>query len=875
MTIEELEIIVDASIEPAIKEIRKLIPTIKQQVTQAVEVAQKTMEKVDMKSVSGKVEKAVQTIKKRIESLKKNNKDSNIKININNKEAQKQISQLEKEIDSLQKKITARQMKLEVITPRLDKITEQTTKDVTPAGISSNDPSIQPVIQNALNSNKEYSMLAKQESKLTQDIAMYNKQLDIARTKASQLKQELQGTSQNKLTSFFSTIKAKLDQIKGSASGFKNSFQQIPKITQKVTNNIKNMGSGLKSGLKHVLKYAMALFSLRGIYGVLSNSARAWLSSQNKGAQQLSANIDYLKYSMGSVFAPIIQTVVNLIYKLMKAIQSVVYAFSGINIFAKATASSMNKTAGSASKASKSLSGVHSEINNVSENNSGGGSATPSMDLTQMDTSMNTWAEKVKAKLTTLFQPIQNSWNTYGKPLMQSIQYAFSSKIELIKSIGKSFEEVWLNGTGEQTVSTILQILTSIFNICGNISTAFKQAWENNGGTEIVQNIWDGFNNILEIVKGVYQVFEDWTASESFQTFANSIISICKTLSGWFEKITGKLKEIWENGGKETFSKLLEFVTKVSEAIDVALKVLTPVVDYILDIVTPVIEGIIKVIGYVIDALSGVLDFIIGIFTGDWERAWNGIRDFFVGIWNALKEIVNTVIETVKKVIQDALELIKNIWTTVWNAIKNFFKTLWDNIKQIVTNVIEKIKTAISNVLNKIKTTWNNIWNGIKTVVSNVWNSIWSTIKKIVNKILGGIENFVNGTIKGINKLLSGISKVANAVGSLIGLKPINLQLSTISLPRLATGNVAYSETVAVFGEYSGARNNPEITTPQNIMRETFADVLSDFQWNNNNSSNGEIKQLIFQFGSYRVAVEMENLLRQARRQNGVATVTI
>lgn len=132
----------------------------------------------------------------------------------------------------------------------------------------------------------------------------------------------------------------------------------------------------------------------------------------------------------------------------------------------------------------------------------------------------------------------------------------------------------------------------------------------------------------------------------------------------------------------------------------------------------------------------------------------------------------------------------------------------------------------------------------------------------------------MNGIVKGINKVLSGISSVANAVGSLIGLDPINLQLSTISLPRLAKGNVAYSETVAVFGEYAGASTNPEITTPQNVMAETFRDVLSDYEYSNNNS-NGEIKQIVFQFGSYRVAVEMEKLLQQARRQNGTATVTI
>lgn len=492
----------------------------------------------------------------------------------------------------------------------------------------------------------------------------------------------------------------------------------------------------------------------------------------------------------------------------MKAIQGLVYAFSGINIFAKATASSMNNTASSANKASKSLSGVHGEITNVSENNGGGsGSVSPSMDLSQVDTSINKWAEKFKATI-------------------------------------------------------------------GNVGTAFKKAWENNGGTEIIQNLWNGLNNLLGIVEGVGQVFQEWTASESFQEFANSIVEICLTLSSWFDLITQKLTQIWENSGKQTFSKLLEFISKLVTAISSIIAFLSPVIEFVLNIVTPVINGIIEVIGYVIDALSGILDFIIGVFTGDWERAWEGIKEFFVGIWNALKTIVVTVFNFIKDIITNVLNAIKAIWNTVWSWIKTLATSIWEGIKTTISNVIQKIKTTISNILNSIKTTWNNIWNGIKTTVVNIWNGIWGAIKSVINSILGGIESFVNGVIKGINKILSGISSVANAVGSLIGLDPINLQLSTISLPRLAKGNVAYSETVAVFGEYTGASNNPEITTPQNVMAETFRDVLSDYEYSNN-KSNGEIKQIVFQFGSYRVAVEMEKLLQQARRQNGTATITV
>ena len=781
MTVEELEIIVNASIEPALKEIKKLMPQIKQQVTQAVEVTQKSMEQIDMRKVSNKVQNGVQLIKKHIENIKKSSKNNEIAITVNNKDAKEQISQVQKQIDSLQKKINARQLKLDVINPQIDKIVSNTRREVTPDGISTNNTSMDKVVDNALFGNKDFKTLNSQAQKLYTEIEMYNKELNEAKIKMAQLGQQISqtATTQNKLSSFLGTFKGKLEQARSSISGMKDSFNQIPKITQKITNNIKNMGTSLKGGLKHVLRYAMALFSLRGIYSVLSNSASSWLSSQNAGAQQLSANIEYMKYAMGNVFAPVIEYVINLIYQLMKAIQSVVYAFSGINIFAKATASSMNKTASSANKASKSLAGVHNEINNVSDNkeNSGSGSATPSMDLSQVDSQMNSFAQK----LYDFFKPLKESWNTYGGSLIEQVKITASQISELFSSIWGSFENIITNGTA-------YSILENILSIIGSISEAFANVWNNDGnGDAIIQNLANALNNLFEIMEKIVQ-------STVFQWILDTGVFAIEKLTEAVEWVTQKINEF------------VGFLTGSEDDLD----------------------GWAILIGSIV---SAVLLLVAAI------AAYNAITTI-MGIVTAIATSPLTLI----------VLAIAAVIAIIVLCVKH-----WQTIQQTITNVC----------------------NNIKIAVSNAWNGIWTIIKNVVNFVLGGIEGFVNGTIRGINKVLSGISQVASAIGSLIGLKPINLQLSTISLPRLAKGNVAYSETVAVFGEYSGASNNPEITAPQNIMRETFEDVLSNHEWNKQQSSNGELKQLVVQFGSTKVALEMERLLQQARRQNGIAYATI
>ena len=69
-----------------------------------------------------------------------------------------------------------------------------------------------------------------------------------------------------------------------------------------------------------------------------------------------------------------------------------------------------------------------------------------------------------------------------------------------------------------------------------------------------------------------------------------------------------------------------------------------------------------------------------------------------------------------------------------------------------------------------------------------------------------------------------------------MGLRPFSW-IGTISvpqIPRLAKGGVLTEATTVLAGEYSGAKTNPEIVTPQNIMRDTFEDVLSNYGGNNN-----------------------------------------
>lgn len=906
MVAEEIEIIVTAKVEEALKEFEKMLPAIKK----AMKEAQDTFSKVDTKAMTNKLHQAVNFMKKKMQDLKKSSENNEIAIKVNNKDAQKQISQIQKQIDSLQEKINARQIKLNVINPQIDKIVDDTRKSVTPEGINPNSKAMDTTVDNVLNSNKDFTSLNSQAQKLYTEIEMYNKQLEQAKSKMAQLEQETNktATTQNRLSSFFSAFKQKIEQVKPSISNIKNSFKGLPKLTQNITNNIKGMGTGVRNGLGHVLKYAGALVSLRSIYSTLSSCAQSWLSSQNAGAKQLSANIDYMKYAMGSAFAPVIQYVTGLIYQLMKAIQSVVYALFRVNIFAKASAISYANMAGSAKKAkneTKSLSNIHSEINNVQSNDNSdsgsGGSSSPSFDLSGIDNQMSPLAQK----LYDFFKPLVDSWNQYGTQVIEAFKNAVGGIGQAISAMWNSVETLFTNGT-------IYSIIANILNSIGQIGVTWANAWNNdNNGTEIIQGIANMIDDITNAILNL-------VSSTGFQSFLDGVLSAFSGIVQFIEPIVSGFSEMTEKILEIVLSSIGDVLKTVGDTLQTIAQNKT-----VSEILKAVGGAIAIVVGAIVlwNVAQAILNGLMGLFAiltspitliilaviaaitaiilvvknwgaiSEWfqnlwvkiteklQEIWNNIKLFFVNLWNSIIDKIKTVWNGIKDFLSNLWNGILNIVKTIFNAIATFFSNVWNNIrgtalavwtgiKITISTVITNIKDKISTVLNNIKTVWNNIWTTIGNVVKNIWNGIWSGIKGVINSILGGIEGFVNGTIKGINKLLSGISSVANAVGSLIGLNPISLQLNTISLPRLAKGGVLTEATTVLAGEYSGAKTNPEIVTPQNIMRDTFEDVLSDF-----NSGNGQPLHVTIQYLGKEIFDDTIDYINSKTRRTGKNTI--
>lgn len=847
MTVEEIEIIVTAKVEEALKEFQKILP----EMTKIIKQTQEQLANVDMSKLQKAVKQQMPLFKKQIQNLKKSIENNDISIKINNKDAEKQISQTQKQIDSLNEKINARQIKLNVINPQIDKIVDDTRKNVTPEGINPNDKAMDTTVNNALNGNKDFTSLNSQAQKLYTEIEMYIKQLDVAKSKMAELKQQTSqtATTQNKLSSFFSAFKQKIEQVKPTILGVKNIFSKMPNIgqnlskeTQSITNNIKGMGTGFKNGLGQVLKYAGALFSLRSIYSALSSSANAWLSSQNAQAKQLSANIDYMKYAMGSALAPVIQFVTNCVYQLLKAVQSVVYALFRVNIFANASASAFKNAQKQAKNTSKSLSSVHSEINNVGDHNSDASSNVG--DLSSIDNQMSPLSQK----LYDFFKPLVDSWNKYGATLIEQIKTTAGQIASLISSVWGSVEKLITNGT----VYTSLELILAII---GNIAEAFSNAWKYEGnGDVIVQNLANAFNNLLTAINNVVQSegFQNWlnNCSDKFRIISEKIASI-----NW-QPMVDALTNIGQNIGTialdilsglvDIFKWLVEnpVVAEIILGIAVAIGVLSTAYS-IWATVTGVLTAVSTALNIAILPLIAIIVAIVAVIAlivvavmnwgtiAEWlKEKWTQVKQFFSDLKQRIYDIFSNIGKWFGDKFNEAKESVMNAFSNIGNWFrdrKNDITNTFSNIGSWFSGKFQDAYNGITKVFSKIGTFFKNIWNDIKNTFTNLGTSIGNAISGAVKTGINGVIALIEKTINTAIRLINGGIKLINLIpGVSVG------TINTLNLPRLAKGNVAYDETLAIFGEYSGASNNPEITAPQSVLRDTFEDVLSNYGGNSN-----------------------------------------
>nr|DAX10501.1 MAG TPA: minor tail protein [Bacteriophage sp.] len=221
-------------------------------------------------------------------------------------------------------------------------------------------------------------------------------------------------------------------------------------------------------------------------------------------------------------------------------------------------------------------------------------------------------------------------------------------------TIGEFFDNIQLQ------MADVMNFVGGVFSDIGNFLLGW---WDGEGGSEIFQNVCDMFLNIGTTLMNVYN---DW-----IMPAWNFIVGVFQ--SAWTDCLKPIFEQLWAVFGKVCDCIATIWNNWLSPLVNFISDTLGPVFNTVLRNIQSIFETVFRVIGDVVGGIlksfGGLIDFITGVFSGNWEKAWNGIKDFFGGIWDGIWGIIKGFVN----LIIDGINL---LWTGIYTVVAAIVNTI-------------------------------------------------------------------------------------------------------------------------------------------------------------------------------------------------------
>lgn len=438
------------------------------------------------------------------------------------------------------------------------------------------------------------------------------------------------------------------------SSNYEKLSQQLTKLRQKqadlnktdlkqAENAIKNINNTTESVIKKVGRWALAVFSIRSAYALISRTSST-LAEYNK---QYATNLEYLRYVLAQTLAPVLQFLVNLAYKLLTYVNYIAQAWFGVNLFSNASSKNFNKMAGSAEKIRKSLQATaFDEMNVLSNTNSassGAGVTMPSVDLSQQDIPIPSWLQWIA----------DNKDNILGFFEGLALAIAGIKIADLLNDLG-------LLGKGINNIGVIIKGLGIGLTIYGVIELVKDlidlindPSWENFG--EVLKDIGLTLTGIGLIIGGPNGIK---------MLILGAILAIVGYVLENWDKIKEKLDEVLPYIKEHIVDPIIDTFKKFIDTGIMIFSTGLSIIKGIFEVVFGVIEGVIYTVFLFFQdqfeavkrILNGFKEIFVGLFTGDLKRALNGFKEVFRGVfdslWGIAKVPLNLIITAINSLIK-------------------------------------------------------------------------------------------------------------------------------------------------------------------------------------------------------------------------------
>lgn len=370
------------------------------------------------------------------------------------------------------------------------------------------------------------------------------------------------------------------------------------------------------------------------------------------------------------------------------------------------------------------------------------------------------FAKKFKDIMSKLFDPIKKAWDAQGQKVIDAWKYALREVLGLIAAIGKSFMEVWTNGTGQKFVENLLILLADVLNIIGDIAGAFRRAWEDNGrGTALIQAMFDMFNAILELLHEIALAFRNaWNDDGLGQKIAGHILEIITNIFNIVGNLADSFKRAWKEGavGESIFKTILRIIENMLGHLNNVTKA-TAAWAKELDF-TPMLKSI--------DNLLKSIEPLA-------DNIGSGLEWFYKNVLLPLASYtIQDLIPAFINVLAGAIDLLNG----VIQGLQPLFDWLWNNCLQPLANwaggVVVDFLNGIADALSRLGEWISEHSEGFSAFVA-VLGTFVGALKVVealstIGSILSGVFSFFSG-LSGLSSLIAAIAEAFGAIVTLLG----------------------------------------------------------------------------------------------------------
>ena len=213
------------------------------------------------------------------------------------------------------------------------------------------------------------------------------------------------------------------------------------------------------------------------------------------------------------------------------------------------------------------------------------------------------------------------------------------------------------------------------------------------------------------------------------------------------------------------------------------------------------------------DVLSGMASNMSSLIPMAQQAIWTIVNSLSANLPSILRSGMMILVSLITGITQMLPSLIPEIV----NIAIAICDTLIQNAPMLISAAWDMIVALGQGILNALPMLGQYLGQLLRWLVDTIINTDWLEVgKKIINGIFNGIKALIGG--------------IGDFFGSFFGgLFGNNKSKNTdsISVPKFASGGIVSGPTLAMVGEYSGARSDPEVISPLSKLRGLVASNTS------------------------------------------------